>query len=76
MPTVNYEEYLKKLKDLEDLADDLMKYKLAFESPHANIKVRKNPRNVLLAASDFASEEQKRVIQLTTESECSERTDN
>ena len=63
------DEYIRKLRDLERLADELMCYELAFESPLVDIIDREDRRyNILLHASQFAEKEIERVENLTTES--------
>ena len=61
------DEYIRKLQDLERLADELMTYKLAFESPLVHIPGKEGPSNILLYASQFAEKEIKRVRELQKE---------
>ena len=59
------DEYIRKLRELERLLDELMTYKLAFESPLVHIPGKEEPSNILLYASQFAGKEIKRVKNLT-----------
>lgn len=62
------DEYIRKLRDLERLADELMTYKLAFESPLVEITGKEDRRyNILLYASQFAEREIERVRKLQKE---------
>ena len=63
------DEYIRKLRDLERLADELMCYKLALESPLVEIIDREGRGyNILQCAYQFAEEEIERVKNLATES--------
>ena len=63
------DEYIRKLRELERLSDELMTYKLADESPLVCILGNKEDRsyNILLQASQFAEKEIKRVRKLQKE---------
>ena len=64
------DEYIRKLQDLERLADELMTYKLAFESPLVHIVCQKDRHyNILLYASEFAEKEIERVKNLCDEND-------
>ena len=60
------DEYIRKLRELERLSDELMTYKLAFESPLVQIVGQEDRHyNILLHASQFAEKEIERVKNLT-----------
>ena len=69
------DEYIRKLQELERLlqelerlSDDLMCYKLAFESPLVQIVGQEDRHyNILLHASQFAKKEIERVRELQKE---------
>ena len=60
------DEYISKLRELECLSEELMTYKLAFESPLVKIVGQEDRHyNILLYASQFAGKEIERVKNLT-----------
>ena len=62
------DEYIRKLRELERLSDELMTYKLAFESPLVQIVGQEDRHyNILLQASQFAKKEIERVRELQKE---------
>ena len=62
------DEYIRKLRELERLSDELMTYKLAFESPLVQIVGQEDRHyNILLHASQFAKKEIERVRELQKE---------
>ena len=62
------DEYISKLRELECLSEELMTYKLAFESPLVQIVGQEDRHyNILLHASQFAEKEIERVRELQKE---------
>ena len=63
------EKYIEKLKAFQALADELMRFKYARQSPHVDIQSPTRDYNILLYASCFVDDELKRLEKVANSQE-------